>query len=160
MEKISWGFHEPSETSRGPSGDPPGTSRGPPGDPRGSPWDPLGRPRGSQGTPGDLQGPLMELLWIPYGPLMDDKNGHISTTVQRQKLSIPVFEAAHQGPSHGGPDRAIFSIKRLPKSKNVPLVPGFCFRTPPSAPGLGTPVIYRYIYIHIYIYIYIWQRLS
>ena len=38
MEKNSWGIHEASETSRGPSGDPLGT----PGDPPGIPRGPLG----------------------------------------------------------------------------------------------------------------------
>ena len=124
MEKNSWGIHEASETSRGPSGDPPGTPGGPPRDPpgtsQGSPGDPPGTPRGSPGAPGGPPGTSRDPLWTPHGPLMHHKNGHISTNIQRQKLSIAVFEAAHQGPSHGGPDWAVLCIKRLPKPKKHP----------------------------------------
>ena len=81
----------------------PGTPLGPPGDvpetPQGRPWD----PRAPPGT--------------PYGPLMDHKNGHISTNRQRQKLLIAVFDAAHQGPSHERLDRTVPSIRSPPKSK-------------------------------------------
>ena len=117
--------HEtPGHAPRTP-GDVPETPWGRPWDPRGRPWDHLGPP----GT--------------PMGLLMDHKNCHISTNRQRQKLSIAVFEAAHQGPSHERLDRAVFSMKRPPKSKRSPPVPGSPFRACPNAPGPGTPVIYR-----------------
>ena len=79
---------------------------------------------------------------------MDDKNSHISTNRQRQKLLIAVFEAAHQGPSHGGPDRAVFSIERPPKSKKIPP------RSRDAAP-VGARVLWPPMYPDIYIYRYI-----
>ena len=91
----------------GPLGTPlggPGTPLGPPGTPLGSPRDVPETPQEPLGPPGDLQ-----------GPLMDRKNIHISTNIQRQNLSIAVFEAACWGPSHKGLDQAILSIKHLPK---------------------------------------------
>ena len=91
--------------------DPPGT----PLDAWARPWDPWGRPCDAPGTSLGPRGPPR----TPMGPLMEHKHGHISTNRQRQKLSIAVFEAAHQGPLHGGSDRAILSIKRPPKSKNT-----------------------------------------
>ena len=95
------------------------------------------------------------------GPLMDHKNGHISTNIQHQKLSIAVLEAAHEGPSHGALDWAVFSIKRPPKSKKVPPGPGISFPYVPECPGPGHPLIYRYgypIYTYIYIYIHVCQH--
>ena len=64
--------------------------------------------RDAPGTPGDLM-----------GPLMGHKNGRISTNIQRQKLSVAVFEAACQGPSHEALDHAVCCIKREPKSKKT-----------------------------------------
>ena len=82
---------------------------------------------------------------------MDHKNSHISTNIQRQKLSIALFEPASWDPSHGGLARTILSTKRSPTSKEntggAPLGKGFSH----SAPGPGSPL---YIYIHIYIYVY------
>ena len=100
-----------------PPGDPLGIPRGPPGDLPGTPRGPPGTPQGSPGAPGGPPGTSRDPLWTPYGPLMDHKNGHISTNRQRQKLSIAVFEAAHEGPSHERLNQVIFSIKRPPKSK-------------------------------------------
>ena len=48
---------------------------------------------------------------------MVNKNNHISTNMQRQKLSIAVLENAHEGPPHAALDRAVSFIKRQPKSK-------------------------------------------
>ena len=72
-----WDPRDPLGTPLGPPGTPlgpPGTPLGPPGTPLGRPGTPLGppgtslrRPRDAPGTPGDLQGPLMDPLWTPYG---------------------------------------------------------------------------------------------
>ena len=97
---------------------------GRPGTPLGRPGTPLGRlgtPLGPTGTSLRPPGTLLEppgTPGTPMGPLMDHKNGHISTNRQRQKLSIAVPEAAHEGPSHGALDRVVFSIKKQPKSTN------------------------------------------
>ena len=62
-----------------------------PGDPRGvpgAPWDLQGPP----GTPlGTAQGRSWDPPGIPGTP-MDHKNGHVSTNLQRQKLSIAASE--------------------------------------------------------------------
>ena len=71
----------------------PGTHLGPPGTPLG----PLGTPLG---PPGMLLGPLGTRLGAPRdAPMtprtpMDHKNGLISTSIRRQKLSIAVFKPA------------------------------------------------------------------
>ena len=82
----------------------------------GPPGDVPETPRDAPGTPQDLQ-----------EHLMDHKNGRISTNGQRQKLSIAVFEAAREGPSHErlnrAVDRAVLSIKRPPKLIIGGLVP-------------------------------------
>ena len=91
-----------------------GTPLGRSGTPLGTPGTPLRRPRDAPGTPRNLQ-----------GPLTDHRNGHISENIQRQKLSITALEAACWYPSHEALDRAFFCIKRPPKSKNYPSVPGF-----------------------------------
>ena len=124
---------------------PPGTSLGPSGrpwdpgarswDPQGRPWDPPGTPLGRLGTPG-----------TPYGALMDHKNGYISTNRQREKLSIAVFEAAHQGPSHERPDLTVLPIKRPPKPKKIPPILG-------CRPGRGTNALAPYVPGYIYRYI-------
>ena len=80
------------------------------------------------------------------GPLMDHKNRRISTKIQRQKLSIAVFEAAHQGRSHEALDRTVLSIKQRPKSKKVPPCPGISFPFAPECPGPGHP---RYIFFQV-----------
>ena len=82
-------------------------------EPLGIPGNPLGRPLGppgdAPGTPRDASGTL------GGAPLMDYTNSHISTNFQRQKLSITVFEPAHEGPSHAALNRAVFSSKTPPK---------------------------------------------
>ena len=116
------------EDAPGTPGDVPGT----PGHVPGTPGEAPGTPGLAPGTPGDFP----EIHWgrpwdprgppgTPFGPLMDYKNGRISTSIQRQKLSIALFEAAHEGPSHERLDRAVLSIKRPPKSKKVPPGPGW-----------------------------------
>ena len=71
--------------------DPPGTPLGPPETRLGPPGTPVGAPRDAPRTPRDS-----------YGP----QNGHSSTNLQRQKLSIAVFKPARWGPSHEALDRA------------------------------------------------------
>ena len=73
---------------------------------------------------------------------MADKKAQISTNRQRQKLSIAVFEAAHEGLSHEAFDRGVFFIKKNPKSKKVPPGTGIAHRIYPNALAPGTPVIY------------------
>ena len=73
--------------------------RGPPGTPR--PRDAPGTPRGAPGPP------------------MDIKNGHVSTSLQRQKLSIAVFKPAHCEPAPQGLPRAVLFVKNPPESKNA-----------------------------------------
>ena len=137
----------------------PGTSQEPPWDPK----DPLGTALGSLGTllrrPGTPLEPLETFLrrlrYAPgtprdlQGPLMDHKNGHISTNRQRQKLLIAVFEAAHEGPSPAAVDRAVFSTKRPPKSQRYPPIPG-------CRHGWGTSALAPYVPGYIYIYILAW----
>ena len=60
---------------------------------------------------------------ITPGTPTDHKNGHISTNLQRQKLSIAVFEPACQGPSHEALDRAVLSIKTPATQKTAPGYP-------------------------------------
>ena len=97
-----------------------------PRDPLGTPLGALGTPLGPPGTPlgppGDVPETPWERPWAPPGTLqglpatpMDHQDGHISTNIQRQKLSIAVCEAAHEGPSHEALDRTVFSIKSPPK---------------------------------------------
>ena len=77
-----------------------------PCDPRGCTWDARAR-HWDPGTPlGRLGTPLGPPREAPKTPRVT--YGHISTNRQRQKLSIAVFEAAHEGPSHGALDRADF----------------------------------------------------
>ena len=120
-------------------GDPLGTLlglRGRAWDLRARPWDPPGTslrpPRHALGTPGEVPETPQGRPWDPWGPLgtpvgplMDNEDDHISTNIQRQKLSIAVFEAAHEGPSHEQLDRAVFLIKDRPNQKNYLPVPGF-----------------------------------
>ena len=51
---------------------------------------------------------------------MDHKNGHISKNIQRQKLSIAVFEPASWDPSHERLDQTVFFIKKTQKKENYP----------------------------------------
>ena len=51
---------------------------------------------------------------------MDHINPHISTNIQRQKLSIAVFNAASFDPSHERLDGALFPYKNATKIKNTP----------------------------------------
>ena len=85
-----------------------------PWEPWGRPWDPRARPWDPPGTsprpPGNAPGIPRNL----QRPLMDHKNNHMSTNIQRQKLSIAVFKPAYQGPSHEALDRAVSSIKNAP----------------------------------------------
>ena len=111
-----------------------------PWDPRARPWDPRAR---AWDPPGDAPGTPRDLL----GPFMDHKNGHTSTNIQRQKLSIAVLEPARCGPSHEGLDRAVFLIKRPPKSKKVPPSPGIS----PRLGHEGSGPLYSRIYIDIYL---------
>ena len=85
---------------------------------------------------------------------MDHKNGHISTNMQRQKLSIAVVEAAHEGPSHAALRRAVLYIKRPPKSKNRG-GPPMEIQGGDRAQTQEVSLYIIYIYIHIYTYIYI-----
>ena len=78
---------DPSDTWGVPG--PPWDPGDPLGTPLGSPGTPLGPPGTPQGHPGDVPDRNSQ------GPPMDHKNSHISTKVQRQKLSIAVFEPAH-----------------------------------------------------------------
>ena len=113
-----WDPGDPLGTPLGPQGTllgRPGTHLGAPGTPLGSPGTPLGPPRTSLRRPRDAPGTPRDPYGTSYGPLVDYKNGHISTNIQRQKLSIAAFEAAHEGPSHAALSQAIFSIKRSPK---------------------------------------------
>ena len=121
----------------------------PPGDPLGIPRGPPGTPRSSRETPGASRAPL----WNPYELILDHKNGHISTNRQRQKLSIAVFEAAHQGPSHERLDRAVFLIKRPPKSKKVLPGPGLSPQSGAPVPWPPCSLLYidKYIYVHVQI---------
>ena len=66
----------------------------------GAPWDPRD-PLGSLGTP---LGPPGKPLGPPGRP--HHKNGHISTNIRRQKLSIAVFEPACCDPSLEGLPKA------------------------------------------------------
>ena len=110
MKRIPWDPRDPLGTPLGP---------------RGTPLGPLGTPLGWLGTPLGPPGTPLGPLGTPYGRLMEHKNGYISTNRQRQKLSIAVFEAAHEGPSHERLDRAVFPLKSPPKSKKVPPIPGY-----------------------------------
>ena len=123
----------------GTSLEPPGIPWARPWEPQGRPWDPWGtslrptgtplgclgtplEPRGTSlrpprdvpETPGDAPGSTGDHLQ----PVMDHKNGHISTSIQRQKLSIAELEAASWDPLHEALHRAVLFIKQLPKSKN------------------------------------------
>ena len=119
----------------------PGTSQEPhgiPGIPCARPWDPRGRPWDPQ-----------ERSWDPkdlQGILTNNKNGHISTNIQRQQLSIAVFEAAYWCPSHEQLDRAVFSIKRLPKLKQHPPVTGISQSRVRLGPYPCGVLIYKDIY--------------
>ena len=85
-------------------GDPLRTPLGPPGTRLGPPGTPLGPPGDAPRTPGYFR-----------RPCMDHKHGHISSNIQRQKLSIAAFEAACWDPSHERLPRAVLSIKSLQK---------------------------------------------
>ena len=91
------------------------------------------RPRDAPGTPRDLRIPLWDPLWTT-------KNNHIFTNIQRQKLSIAVFETAHEGPSHEGVDRDVVSTKRLLKQKKT--TPGISIRCVLLTWKPHLPVIY------------------
>ena len=154
MEKNSWDIHKALEP-------PPGTPRGPPGTPRGPP----GPPGDAPGTPRDAPGSSPGTPLGPPGTLMDHKNGHISTNVQRQKLSIAVFEPACGDPSPERLDRSILPIKRPPKSKKGTPRPGISRLRGTNALRLCIQLyidIYnlllqkqrRNVYIHMFIYIY------
>ena len=94
---------------------------GPPGTPLG----PLGTSLRAPGhAPETPQGRPWEPWRPPGSPLMADKNGNSSTNIQRQKLSIAVFEPAQEGPSHERLDLAVCSIRMPPKYKKLP-APGF-----------------------------------
>ena len=81
------------------------------------------------------------------GPLMDHKNGHISTNIQRQKLSIAVLEAAHECPSPERLDRTVFFVKRPPNKKiNGAGIFQSRVRLKPYPCGV---LIYKAIYIYI-----------
>ena len=87
----------------------------------GASWDP-GNPLGPPGTPLGPQGTPLDFPETPLGPpenlqgsLVDHKDTHISTNIQRQQLSIAVFEPACQGPSHEALVRAALPIKKAPK---------------------------------------------
>ena len=95
----------------GTSLEPPMGSQGSPGHAPSTPGDAPGTPKDAPGTPGDAPGHPRDRL----GPLMDHKNNHISTNIQRQKLSVAVFEPASWDPSHDGLDWTGLSIKRPPK---------------------------------------------
>ena len=81
-------------------GHPQGRLRAPghvPESPRGRPWDPRGLP----GTP------------------MDHKNGQSSTSIQRQKLSVAVFEPACWDPSPEGLPENVLFYKKSPQSRDI-----------------------------------------
>ena len=99
-------------------GDPLGTPLAPPGTPMGPPGTPLGPQGMPLGPPGDVPETPRGRPWDPRDllePLMDHKNGRISTSIQRQKLSIAAFKPASWGPAHERLDRAVLYIKTLPK---------------------------------------------
>ena len=89
--------------------------------------------------------------------LMDNKNGHISTNIQRQNLSIAVFEAAHENPSHERLDRAV-TYKKAAKIKKVPPGPGISPRWGYEGPGPLCSWIY--IDMHAFVYEYFWMTLN
>ena len=141
----------------------------------GAPWDPedsLGTPLGPAGTPlgppGTHLGPLgthLERSRTPLGPpgrpwepragtsrdplwsLADNKNNHISTDIQRQKLSIAVFEPACWDPSTEGQPRTVLSIKRPPKLKKLSPGPRISWRSVWLGPYPCGVLIYKDIYI-------------
>ena len=88
---------------------------------------------------------------------MDYKNTHISTNMQRQKLSIAVFEPARWDTSHEALDRAILYIKRPPKSKRggEPTMEKKGGASMPLWPA-GAYILYI---LYIYIYIYVWLHM-
>ena len=100
--------------SQGSPGHAPGT-RGRPGTPGHAPGNPGDVPETPRGRPWDL---LRRLL--------AHKNGHSSTNIQRQKLSIAVFEPAYWDPTPEGLPRAGLVYKKAAKlNKNHTPVPGF-----------------------------------
>ena len=78
------------------------------GIPWGRPWEPWGRHWDPQGRPGHPREALGHA-----GTPIDYKNIHISTNIQRQKISIAVFEGACSDPSPEGLCRAVLSIQRM-----------------------------------------------
>ena len=65
---------------------------------------------------------LNYITGLYYGTLMDDQNSHSLTNIQRQKLSITVFEPACWDPSPEGLDGTVLSIKGRPLSERKNLV--------------------------------------
>ena len=100
----------------------PGTSLEPPGIPRipwARPWDPWGRPWHPQARswdpPGRTLGPPRGPPRTPYGL----QKLSYPSDIQRQKLSIAVFEPVRWDPSPEGLPRTILSIKRPSKKKST-----------------------------------------
>ena len=132
------------------------------GDPLGTPLGPLGTPLG---TTGRILGPLGDVPETPWGRPCEPwgpqrappahKHDNISTNIWRQKLSIAVFKPACWDPSPEGLPRTVLSMKRLPKSKEIPPGPGISVRGLRLSRKPCVAVIYVYIHICIYIYIYI-----
>ena len=86
----------------------PGQAPGTPGKAPGTPGTPMGPPGTSLRPPGDAPGTPRG----PPGTPMDHENNHISTNIQRQKVSIAVFEPACWDPSHEGPSQADLSPRK------------------------------------------------
>ena len=128
----------------------PGTSPEPSGIP-GIPW---ARPMGPPGTP---LAPLGPRPWDPpSGPPdtpMDDKNKRIWMNLQRQKLSIAVFEPACWDPSPEALDRSVLSIQNA----NIKKWGGTHHGEKGGCPNAPLACSHLYVYIYTYIYM-IWRR--